>query len=71
MTFFDRFMLSFIFGYIVGSLLVRIMVGIRRREEEKHIKCLGTKKLSDEEAKELFKVLGLEKPEEEDDEEDE
>lgn len=75
MTFFDRFMLSFLFGYTVGSLLIStIKADIRRREAEKHIKYLGTKKLTDEEAKELFKMLGLEKPEEdgeEDGEEDE
>lgn len=66
MTFFDRFMLSFLFGYAVASLLTRTLESAKRREAEKHIKCLGTKKLTDEEAKELFKMLGIEKPDEDD-----
>lgn len=68
MTFFDRFMLSFIFGYVIGRLIAAMLLRHERRKAESEIQFMGAKKLTKEEMDELMKVLGGKAYDKDDDE---
>ena len=71
MTTWDRFMLSFIFGYVIGRILVSYLLAHERKKAEKNITFMGARKMSKEEMDELMKLLGQSPIMEDDDDEDE
>lgn len=72
MTTWDRFMLSFIFGYVIGRLLVSYLLAHERKKAEKdNITFMGARKMSKEEMDELMKLLGQPPTTGDDDDEDE
>ena len=70
MTFLDRFMLSFMFGYIAVSMLINLLNVYKHKKDSEHIHFMGTKNMTKEEMDALIKILGQDQTEDEDEEDE-
>lgn len=66
MTFWDRFMLNFMFGYIVTNMLIKLFGAYKYKKESEHIHFMGTKNMTKEDMDALIKIFGQDQTEDED-----